>query len=87
MQDLMQTMMGSFGSGQKPQPKVAAPAGLWGLEVDKANSDDGVRILQEKFGAAADREAAVFARNVDRLTQLHGLSRRQAAERIAVPYQ
>lgn len=39
MQDLMQTVMGSFGNN-KPQPKVAAPAGLWGLEVTKGKSDD-----------------------------------------------
>jgi hypothetical protein len=40
MQDLMQTVMGSFGQGGKPQPKVAAPAGLWGLELAKGKSDD-----------------------------------------------
>jgi PDZ domain-containing protein/aspartyl protease len=39
MQDLMQTVMGSIGSN-KPQPKVAAPAGLWGLEVTKGKSDE-----------------------------------------------
>jgi membrane-associated protease RseP (regulator of RpoE activity) len=44
MQDLMQTVMGSFGSGGKPQPKVAAPAGLWGLELAKGKSDDGAGV-------------------------------------------
>jgi len=47
MADLMQSMMASFGGGGgKPQPKVAAPAGLWGLEVtkDKADDDAGVDV-------------------------------------------
>lgn len=54
MQDLMQTMMSSMGS--KPQPKVAAPAGLWGLEFTKPADDeaDGVVVKTVFAGMAAD---------------------------------
>ena len=45
MADLMQTMMASFGGGgKKPEPRVAAPAALWGLEVAKGKSDDDAGI-------------------------------------------
>jgi S1-C subfamily serine protease len=38
MQDLMQTVMNALMS--KPEPRIAAPAGLWGLEIAKGSSDD-----------------------------------------------
>ena len=55
MQDLMQTVMGSFGSGGKPQPRIAAPAGLWGLELAKAgkDQDEGVDVKAVFAGTAA----------------------------------
>jgi hypothetical protein len=54
MQDLMQTVMGSFGSS-KPQPRVAAPAALWGLELAKAgkDEDEGVDVQSVFTGSAA----------------------------------
>lgn len=53
MAELMQTMMNAFGS--KPEPKVAAPAGLWGLEVAKAkdDEDEGVDVKAVLSGGAA----------------------------------
>jgi Aspartyl protease/PDZ domain len=53
MGDLMQTMMNSMSG--KPQPKIAAPAGLWGLELDKSKSDeaDGVDVKGILSGGAA----------------------------------
>ena len=55
MQDLMQTVMGSFSSGGKPQPRVAAPAGLWGLELakDKKDEDAGVDVKAVLAGGPA----------------------------------
>jgi len=55
MQDLMQTVMGSFNSGGKPQPKVAAPAGLWGLELakDRSDEDAGVDVKAVLTGGPA----------------------------------
>jgi hypothetical protein len=55
MQDLMQTVMNSMSS--KPQPRIAAPAGLWGVELAKTASDEeaGVEVKEVvKGGAAAD---------------------------------
>ena len=55
MQALMQTVMNSMSS--KPEPRIAAPAGLWGLELDKSRSDEleGVDVKSViKGGAAAD---------------------------------
>jgi hypothetical protein len=55
MQDLMQTVMNSMSS--KPQPRIAAPAGLWGVELAKSGSDEeaGVEVKGVvKGGAAAD---------------------------------
>jgi membrane-associated protease RseP (regulator of RpoE activity) len=54
MADLMQTVMKSMTG--KPEPRIAAPAGLWGLELTKASSDedDGVDVKAVlKDGAAA----------------------------------
>lgn len=54
MQDLMKTMMSAMGS--KPQPRVAAPAGLWGVEVAKAKDDEaeGVDVKTVFAGSAAE---------------------------------
>jgi hypothetical protein len=53
MAALMQTVMNSMSN--KPEPKIAAPAGLWGLEVDKSRSDDaeGVDVKSVLAGGAA----------------------------------
>jgi len=70
MQDLMQTVMGSLGSS-KPQPKVAAPAGLWGLEVtkDKADEDAGVDVKAVLAGGPA---AAAGLKAGDRILTIDG---------------
>jgi hypothetical protein len=45
MADLMQTMMASMGGGgKKPEARVAAPAGLWGLELAKGKTDEDAGI-------------------------------------------
>jgi membrane-associated protease RseP (regulator of RpoE activity) len=69
MQDLMQTMMSSFG--KKPEPKVAAPAGLWGLEVDKSKSDEeaGVDVKEVLAGGPA---AAAGLKAGDRVLTIDG---------------
>jgi membrane-associated protease RseP (regulator of RpoE activity) len=53
MQDLMQTVMNALMS--KPEPRIAAPAGLWGLELNKSSSDDaeGVDVKTVHSGGAA----------------------------------
>jgi len=53
MAALMQTPMNSMSN--KPEAKIAAPAGLWGLEVDKSRSDDaeGVDVKSVLVGGAA----------------------------------
>jgi hypothetical protein len=53
MQDLMQTVMNSMSG--KPQPRFAAPAGLWGLELDKSAGDEdaGVDVKAVLSGGAA----------------------------------
>jgi hypothetical protein len=70
MQDLMQTVMSSFG-GKKPEPKVAAPAGLWGLEVDKSKSDEdaGVDVKTVLAGGPA---AAAGLKAGDRVLTIDG---------------
>jgi membrane-associated protease RseP (regulator of RpoE activity) len=69
MQDLMQTMMSSFG--KKPEPRVAAPAGLWGLEVDKSRSDEdaGVDVKEVLAGGPA---AAAGLKTGDRVLTIDG---------------
>src|SRR5262245_12034381 len=69
MQDLMQTVMAAMSS--KPEPKVAAPAGLWGLELAKGSSDeaDGVDVKAVHEGGAA-AEAGLKAG--DRLLTIDG---------------
>lgn len=81
MQDLMQTIMGSFGSSGKPQPKIAAPAGLWGLELakDKADEDAGVDVKAVLGGGpaaeaglkAGDRVLTIDGRWTDSVTDAY----------------
>jgi hypothetical protein len=54
MQDLMQTVMSAMSSS-KPQPRVAAPAGLWGLELKKDSGDEaeGVDVKSVLTGGPA----------------------------------
>lgn len=42
MQDLMGVMMGAMS--KKSAPRVAAPAGLWGMELAKASGDDAAGV-------------------------------------------
>ena len=53
MQDLMRTVMTAMSA--RPQPRVAAPAGLWGLELAKAGSDEaeGVDVTTVLAGGPA----------------------------------
>jgi len=69
MQELMQTVMTAMTA--KPEPKVAAPAGLWGLELAKGSSDegDGVDVKTVHAGGAA-ADAGIKAG--DRLLTIDG---------------
>jgi S1-C subfamily serine protease len=81
MQDLMQSMMQTMMSSSKPQPKIAASAGQWGLEASKSVADesDGVNVAEVlKGGAAAeagikagDRILTVDGRWTDSVSDLH----------------
>jgi PDZ domain/Aspartyl protease len=55
MESMMKSVMGSMG-GKKPEPKVAAAAGQWGIDVKKEPKDDaaGVEIVAVIPGSAAD---------------------------------
>lgn len=70
MQDLMQTVMGSIGSN-KPQPKVAAPAGLWGLEVTKGKSDEDAGV-EVKAVMSDGPAAAAGLKAGDRILTIDG---------------
>jgi hypothetical protein len=69
MQGLMEKMMG--GSKGKPDPKVAAPAAVWGFAVDKADKDeaDGVEV-KDVFAGSPAADAGLKAG--DRLLTLDG---------------
>ena len=69
MQDLIQTVMNAMSS--KPEPKVAAPAALWGLQLAKAAKDesDGVDVKTVMSGGAA---AAAGIKAGDRLLTIDG---------------
>jgi PDZ domain/Aspartyl protease len=57
MAELMQTVMNTMMNSSKPQPRIAAPAGLWGLELAKTALDDdaGVDVKAVlRGGPAAD---------------------------------
>jgi hypothetical protein len=70
MQDLMKTVMDSMSSS-KPQPRVAAPAGLWGLELAKSTTDEdeGVDVKTVMTGGAA---AAAGLKEGDRILTIDG---------------
>ena len=70
MQDLMKTVMDSMSSS-KPQPRVAAPAGLWGLELAKnsGDEDEGVDVKTVLAGSAA---AAAGLKDGDRILTIDG---------------
>jgi hypothetical protein len=69
MQDLMQTMMQKMMG--KPEPRVAAPAGLWGMEITKKGDDEaeGVDVQTVVSGGAA---AAAGLKSGDRLLTIDG---------------
>jgi hypothetical protein len=69
MQDLMATVMSAMSG--KPEPKVAAPAGLWGLEVakDAKDDDEGVNVKAVLSGGAA---AAAGIKEGDRILTIDG---------------
>jgi PDZ domain/Aspartyl protease len=81
MQDLMQTVMATMMNSNKPQPKIAAPAGLWGLEVAKDASDeaDGVDVKTVLAGGSAadgglkagDRILTIDGRWTDSITDAY----------------
>lgn len=69
--DVMQELMTKLTARQKPMPRVLAPAGLWGLVVEKDADDEdaGVRVkevLPESAAARAGLQAG------DRLLTLDG---------------
>lgn len=70
MQDLMQRVMSSFGAS-KPEPRIAAPAGLWGLQLAKDGSDDeaGVDVKDVLAGGPA---AAAGLKAGDRVLTIDG---------------
>src|SRR5262245_57105634 len=70
MQDLMQTVMGSFGQA-KPQPRIAAPAALWGLELVKADRDDDAGV-DVKAVFADGPAAAAGLKTGDRVLTIDG---------------
>jgi membrane-associated protease RseP (regulator of RpoE activity) len=69
MQDLMQTVMSSMSG--KPQPRIAAPAGLWGVELSKAGSDEeaGIDVKGVLTGGAA---AEAGLKTGDRILTIDG---------------
>jgi predicted metalloprotease with PDZ domain len=69
MQELMQTVMAAMSS--KQEPKVAAPAGLWGLELAKGSADEaeGVDVKAVHDGGAA---AEAGLKTGDRLLTIDG---------------
>ncbi|MCE9562514.1 MAG: aspartyl protease family protein [Planctomycetes bacterium] len=69
MQGLMDKLM--KGSKGKPEPGVAAPAGVWGFTVDKAtNDDDAGVVVKEVFAGSAAFDGGLRAN--DRLLTLDG---------------
>jgi hypothetical protein len=70
IQALMATLTAS-GRDRKPQPRVMAPAGQWGMRVAKESDDDdsGVTVAEVYQGGAADRAGL---RSGDRLLTIAG---------------
>jgi PDZ domain/Aspartyl protease len=69
MESMMKMLLG--GAEGKGKPKVAGPAGLWGIEVDKdaRDEDAGVTITNVMPGAAADKAGL---KTGDRLLTIDG---------------
>jgi membrane-associated protease RseP (regulator of RpoE activity) len=69
--DILQTLVADLLGGEKPITKFLAPAGLWGLRVDKKSDDEasGVTINEVWPGGAA---AVAGLRAGDRLLALDG---------------
>jgi membrane-associated protease RseP (regulator of RpoE activity) len=69
MTELQKTLFASLGS--KPEPRVAAPAGLWGIELGKKSGDDeeGVDVSEVHSGGAA---AAAGLKEGDRILTIDG---------------
>jgi hypothetical protein len=55
--DIIESMMAAMMAMEKPKPKVLAPAGLWGIVVEKKAGDDeaGVLIAEVLENSAAAR--------------------------------
>jgi hypothetical protein len=71
--DVMQALMAKLmaGSKGKPEPRVAAPAGVWGFAVDKAADDEDAGVTVKEV--VAESPAAVGGLKVgDRLLTLDG---------------
>jgi hypothetical protein len=71
--DAIQALMNKLmaGSKGKPEPSVAAPGGVWGFTVEKADADEaaGVMVKEVLAGSAA---AAAGLKAGDRLLTLDG---------------
>lgn len=55
--------------------------------VSEEEAKDVIARLQARYQEAEARDPEVFAQNLDRLTQMHGLTRREVAEKIGARYQ
>jgi len=51
--DILQALMATLMSGDKPEKKVLAPAGLWGLVLDKKVDDDPGIVIKEVLPQSA----------------------------------
>jgi hypothetical protein len=69
LQGLMNKLMA--GGGKKPEPKVAAPSGVWGIRVDKS-ADDADAGVDVKEVLAASPAATGGLKRGDRLLTLDG---------------
>jgi hypothetical protein len=69
--DFLESMMTKMLAGPPKEPAVIAPAGVWGLEVDKEADDEdaGVRVKEVLKGGAAD---AAGLKAGDRLLTIDG---------------
>lgn len=69
LQTLMKTLTDRPPGGKDPPPRVLAPAGLWGLRVEKPDDDAGVRV-SDVFADSPAATAGVKAG--DRLLTVDG---------------
>jgi len=54
---------------------------------DLENAKNDGALLQARYDKGEARRPEVFARNLDRLAQMHGLTRKEVAEKIGTNYQ